>query len=146
MEINEFIDATSRIETYYGKEYTKEQAQIMFEELKELESNRYKKLISVVLRKCKYLPRLSDFFDAHNETPKITEEKEKKIIECKKCNGTGYVTYKKKINNGGKLLIYTMAAVCDCGNAQIYRGWEIEDKEHRTNYYTPTLQELGLSN
>lgn len=144
MKLNEFVEATARLEIYYGKEYTKEQAQIMFEELKDFEIERYKKLTSVVLKKCKYLPRLSDFFEADNETPKKTEEKEKKIIECKKCKGTGYIAYKKKIDNGGKYLIYTMAAVCDCGNAQVYRGWEIEDKEHRTSYFTPTIQELGL--
>lgn len=143
MEINEFIEATSKVETYYGKDYTKEQSQIMFEELKDFELERYKKIISVVLRKCKYLPKLSDFFDAHNETPKKIEEKEKEIIECKKCNGTGYVAYKKKIDNGGEFLIYSMAAICDCGNAQVYRGWEQTD--HKTDYYTPTLQELGLS-
>ena len=64
MQINEFIEATSRLEKYYAKEYTKDQLEIMYDELKHLDISRYKKLISVVMHSEKYLPKLPAFFDA----------------------------------------------------------------------------------
>ena len=146
MQLNEFIEATAKLETYYDKEYTKEKAQIMFEELKNITVERYRKLISATIRKCKYLPRLSDIFEAQLEIIENygDDNKLQEKIECKKCKGSGYIVYKKKIDNGGIPLVYNMAAVCDCGNAEVYRGWETENNAHRTNYFTPTIQELGL--
>ena len=45
MQINEFIEATSKLETYYGKEYSTEQRSIMYDELKDFDLNRYRQLI-----------------------------------------------------------------------------------------------------
>ena len=52
--------------------------------------------------------------------------------------------YKKIIKDGDRELTYDYAAICRCGNAKQYKGWEIQDTKHRSNYYTPYMDELGL--
>ena len=42
MILGEFIEATSRLEQYFGKEYTNEQRQIMFEELSKMPLEKFK--------------------------------------------------------------------------------------------------------
>lgn len=144
MTRGEFVEATSRLEQYYGKEYTTQQLQIMFEELNTLAIERYRRLISAVIRKSKYLPKVADIMEANIEEPYTNDNEEKTVIECKKCNSTGYVLYTKIVKNGGKDLKYTYASICDCGNAKQYDGTKIMDKEHRSNYYTPLAVELGI--
>lgn len=143
MQIGEFIESTGRLEKYYGKEYTNEQRQIMFDELKSFSIERYRQLVTSVLKKCKYLPKISDFIEANKEEP-YSQRQEAEKVECKKCNSTGYRTYTKIIRDGTRELKNTYAALCDCGNAKQYKGWEIEDKQHFSNFYVPTIKELGL--
>lgn len=137
MNRSEFVETTSRMEQYYGKEYTTQQLQIMFEELSSLSVERYKKLISVVIRKSKYLPKIADIIEANLEEPYTNNDKPKETIDCKKCNSTGYILYTKLLKNGGKDLKYTYASICSCGNAKQYDGTIIVDKEHRSNFYIP---------
>lgn len=145
MTQSEFIEITARIENYYGKEYTTEQRKIMYEELGDFTTERYRKLVSSVLRKCKFLPRISDFIEANKEEPYSTSSKEETPkIECSICGGTGIVIYKRKIVDGDRELVYDYAAICRCGNTKQYKGWEIQDVKHRSNYYTPYIDELGL--
>lgn len=144
MQIGEFIEATGRLEKYYGKEYTNEQRRIMYDELKEFSLERYRQLVSAVLRKSKYLPRVVDFIEANKEEPYTQKQEEFEKVECKKCNSTGYITYTKTITDGSKKLEIIYAALCNCGNAKQYKGWEMEDKKHSSNFYVPTIQELGL--
>lgn len=144
MQANEFIEATSRLEKYYGKEYSKEQLEIMFEELKTMDISRYKQLISVVMRSEKYLPKLVAFFDADKNVSYAQEEKERQKVQCKKCNSTGYVIYTKVIKDGTRNFSNVYGALCDCENAKQYKGWEIEDKIHSSNFYVPSIHELGM--
>ena len=60
MEINEFIEVTNRIEQYFDKEYSNEQRQIMYEELKNMSKEKYKIAVNECIKKCKYLPKLAD--------------------------------------------------------------------------------------
>ncbi len=145
MEISEFIEATNRLERYFDKEYTKDQMQEAYKELKEFEIERYQFLISQAIRECKFLPKVADFFRINSENPHVTVKEKKEKVYCKKCNSTGYVIYKKKIDNGSQVFYNQYAAVCECGNSSIYKGLDIKDKEHRTDFYTPTVQELGLA-
>lgn len=144
MQIGEFIESTGRLEKYYGKEYTNEQRQIMFDELKDFSIERYRQLVSSVLKKCKYLPKISDFIEANKEEPYSQKQEEFEKIKCKKCNSTGYIIYAKIIRDGTKEFKNTYAALCSCGNSKQYKGWEIEDKKHLSNFYVPTIKELGL--
>ena len=146
MQIGEFIEATGRLEKYYDKEYANEQRQIMFDELQGLDINRYKKLISLVIKTSKFLPKVADILEVNRQQPYNIDKEEKQKIECKKCNGTGYLLYTKRINNGDRFLKYTYAAICDCGNATQYDGTKINDKEHRSKYYISYAKELNLVN
>jgi len=145
MILGEFIEATRRLETYYGKEYTKEQLKIMHEELGNIELPRYRKLISVVIRKCKFLPKVADLIEASVEEPYTAKQDEEEKIDCKKCNSTGYLIYMKIINDGNRELKYQYASICSCGNSRQYKGWEISDKRYRSKYYTPMAEEIGIS-
>ena len=129
MQINEFIEATSRLETYYGKDYTTEQRSIMYEELKDLEVNRYRQLISAVLKTSKYLPKIADFIETNKDVP-YEKKIDNEIVECDICNGTGYVNYKKIV--GKAKLEYDYACRCTCVNGL-----------NKCNDI-PTYQELGI--
>lgn len=143
MQTSEFIEATSRLEIYYGKEYSVEQRTIMYDELKDMEISRYRKIISAVIRKSKFLPKIADIIEANIEEPYSSQNQENKV-ECSKCKSTGYVLYTKIIKNGDKENKYTYGAICNCGNAKKYEGWTIADTQHRTDFYTPYASELGL--
>lgn len=144
MEVDEFIEATTKIEDYYDKEYTLKQRKIMYEEMKHLEIARYRKVCSAVIRRCKYLPKIVDFLEEEKNLPKQKEAQNSEKVYCDKCKGTGYRTYFKKIKNGSKLFIYQYAATCECNNAIPYKGWEISNKEHRSNFYIPSFLSLGF--
>ncbi len=132
MQTQEFIEATRRLEKYYNKEYTSEQIGIMYDELKHLDIERYRQLISAALRKCVNKPKIADFYMLDQELPYSTNEEQAEVIECKKCNSTGYVTYKKFITDGGKRLEYIYAARCDCENG------------NNAQKRVPTAHQLGL--
>lgn len=143
MQISEFVEATARLETYYNKEYTKEQRQIMFQELGDFKLDRYKFLISLAIKTCKYLPKISEIIQIDKDNPPKNSEEKKINVECSKCNSTGYIIYKKRIIDYDKTLEYSYAAICNCGNAKQYKGWEIKG-DYKSNYYTPMAEELNL--
>ena len=129
MTIGEFIEATNRLENYYGKEYTKEQLKIMHEELQDLSIDRYKQLISAIMKKSKFLPKIADFLEVDNEIP-YSRKEDQKIVECNICNGTGYIFYKKTIADEN--MTYNFACRCECENGR------------NKNKQIPTYQELGI--
>ena len=152
MQINEFIEATGRLETYYGKELTTEQMQIMFEELKNISIDRYVKLISKCLRKCRTMPRISDIISANMELSGETGQEEKRqVMPCSKCDGSGYVLYTKYIANGSIRIPYTFAARCDCENAQYVNskvstykefGIEISNRVNQVNDISRSIERI----
>lgn len=143
MTNGEFIEATSRLEKYYEKEFSIEQQKIMFEELKEMPVEKYKKAITYCIRNSKFLPKIADILNAMNEA-KVTVAKEITRIECKNCKGIGYIPYYRQIENGGKKITYQYFAVCECGNEKRYDGRVISDTEHRSKFYIPLISEIGL--
>ncbi len=132
MQINEFIEATSRLEKYYNKEYTTAQLDIMYEELKDFSIERYRQLISAAIRKCTIKPKVADFYTIDSEMPRTKDEPNEEIEECKKCKKTGYVTYKKYITDGGKKIEYIYAARCNCTNGNL------------ASKRVPTVEQIGL--
>ena len=143
MQSGEFVEATTRLEQYYGKEYTNEQRQIMFDELQNLPIERYKQLISMLIKKSKFLPKIADFTEVDIETPYTIQDKIQ-TTECKKCNSTGYLIYTKVIKDGNRELKNQYACLCNCGNAKKYEGWNVSDKRYESEFYTPFAQEIGL--
>ena len=116
MTSGEFIETTSRLEKYYDKTYTKDQLQIMFKELKEMGIDRYRQLISAIIRKNKFLPKVADFIEMDKEIPRA-EQKTTEKVDCEKCGGEGFILYKKLIENGpNKKIEYQFGARCDCAN------------------------------
>ena len=144
MTQSEFIEATSRIEQYYNKEYTNEQRRIMFKELEDINIERYRQLVSTVIRKSKFLPKIADFVEANVETPFSTPKDTLQKIECKKCNSTGYLVYTKIIKDGERQFKNQYACVCTCGNVRKYEGWKVTDKRYRSDFFTPYAQEIRI--
>lgn len=144
MTQSEFVEATSRVEQYYDKEYTNEQRRIMFKELENIGIDRYRQLVSMVIRKSKFLPKIADFIEANIETPFSTQKDDLQKVECKKCNSAGYLVYTKVIKDGDREFKNQYACVCTCGNARKYEGWKVTDKRYRSNFFTPLVQELGI--
>ena len=144
MTQSEFIEATSRLETYFDKDYTTGQSQEMFKELKDMNIERYRQLVSAVIRKSKFLPKIADFVEANIEVPFSAQKDDLQKVECKKCNSTGYLIYTKVIKDGNREFKNQYASVCDCGNARKYEGWKVTDKRYRSDFYTPLAVEIGL--
>jgi 5-methylcytosine-specific restriction endonuclease McrBC regulatory subunit McrC len=70
MQISEFIQATSQLEKYFKKDYTEQQRQIMFEQLKDLSIEQYQNAIHVAFGKCKFLPRVAELKEYSKENSK----------------------------------------------------------------------------
>lgn len=120
----DFIEATGRLESYYGKEYTTEQRQIMFEELKNINIDRYKQIIARYIRTNKFLPKVADILEINSElTINIIKEKAEEIEKCNKCDSRGFILYKKedKENNYN----YTYVCRCTCKNANKYLAFPL---------------------
>lgn len=132
MLTHEFVEATSRLEKYYNKEYTTAQLEIMYDELKHFDIERYRQLISAALKKCQNKPKIADFYLLDAEIPRNSDENAIEKVECTKCNGTGYITYKKFMTDGNKKLEYIYAARCNCENG------------NNAQRRVPTAKELGL--
>ena len=144
MTIDEFTKVTTEIENFYQKEISDEQKKIWFNELKGMNVDRFRYVVSQVYRTCKFLPKLADIIDINTSLGYSQVRKEEKITNGKKCKNTGYITYWKKIKNGDKEIPCQFMALCSCGKQRQYKGWEISEERYRTNYYTPFASELGL--
>ena len=117
----EFVQATSRLENYFDKEYKQEQ---------------YTKAVKYCIRNCKYLPKLADITSADISIVKTQSSKDINFVKCDKCNGEGFIKYFRQKRDGDRVLKYEYIALCTCENAE---------KQRKINGYNlPTLAELGL--
>lgn len=130
MQINEFIEATNRVEKYFEKEYTNEQRQIMYEELQNISLEKYQKALDSCLRNCKFLPKLADILKFFNEINNVNYEKKREYTPCKICRGSGVVKYTKIFQENGYK--YDFACRCTCKNGEYY------------SKQIPTFEELGV--
>lgn len=155
MTDTEFIEETGKLEKYYGKELETFQLKIWKEELGHLSLTRYRQIIRQIFKISKFMPKLADIIEINSSLiseKKQTEETE--TVECSRCKGLGFITYAKLIDNGvideekniTEKISYQYFARCDCanGNKYIYDGSKIQDSEHRSKYYVPSITELGL--
>ena len=103
---------------------------------------RFNYILSEIYKTNKFMPKLADILQVHKQIPYTAQKEEREIKnDCKKCNGTGYVFYIKEINNRK----YQYAAVCDCGRREKYNGTKCTDAKNKSNYYIPTITEIGLN-
>lgn len=112
----DFVDITTEMEKFYEKEYNDEQRKYIFETFKNLPKERYRQVVNIVFRTCKFLPKLADLIEIEQNLPKEKKE-EKEKVDCKLCNGTGFINYTKLIPNGDKKLEYQFVARCGCANS-----------------------------
>ena len=115
MTAQEFINVTSRAETYYGKEYTNDQKKIMYDMLKTWTLKDYAKAITYCIENCKYLPKIADLkqFKADYKPNYKPEQDNFNYIDCKKCN-KGFISYYKPFEK----YKYEYIALCTCENGQ----------------------------
>ena len=131
----EFIQATSRLENYYDKEYTTEQLKIMFDMLKEWNIQKYIRAINYCIRNNKFLPKVADLTSAESDNNQVVEKPKIDFIKCNKCS-EGFVRYFKELQNGGKTIKYEYLALCTCENGH---------KQREINGYNfPSIAEIGL--
>lgn len=123
MTIEEFIETTKQIENYYGKEYTEEQKKIIFDNLKILPIARYRMIVAQIFRICQYMPNLAKIIEINNLTK--YEPKKEERTDCKKCNGNGYIVYKKEIEDGEKKWLCDYVARCNCAKGNVYKAFPI---------------------
>ena len=136
MTNEEFIQATSRLEGYFDKEYKTEQLKEMFIAVKGWTIEKYTKAVNYCIRNCKYLPKIADLTNADTATVQTQSTKTIEYTKCEKCNGEGFIKYFKKKIDGNRTLKYEYIALCTCENAK---------KQKEINKFNlPTLAEIGL--
>lgn len=139
------MNEVKQLENFYGKELTDEQKQIWFKELKNLEILRFKHIEGQIYKTLKFMPKLADIIEINSNLGYSQIKKDENNTKCKKCKGTGYVLYTKLIDNGtGGKIRNVYGAICTCRQKPKYEGWKITDENHRTNYYTPYVEEIRI--
>lgn len=127
MTLEEFDEETQKIEKFYEREIPEEQRKVWFTEFKKINITRYRYIIGQAYRQCKFMPKLADMIE-FNEKIGIEKKQNNKIVDCQKCNSTGFIFYKKKFNGN----IYDMVCRCDCVNGM------------KMCKEIPTIQEIGI--
>ncbi len=134
MTNQEFVQATSRIEKYFEKEYTTDQLREMFEAVKRWDINKYAKAVTNCIRNCKYMPKIIDLLNA--EPVEKQEKQEIDFVKCDKCNSTGFIKYFVKEKNGDGFINYEYLALCNCENGM--------NQRKINGYRFPFASELNL--
>lgn len=128
----EFIKTTTEIEKYYQEEYNAEQRKYIYDTFKELPKERYAQIVQRAIKNCKYLPKIANLLEMQQLLPK-EKEQEKPKVECKACNGTGFVFYIKNIPiYGDRTMPYQYVARCLCENGK------------NQSQAIPDVREIGL--
>lgn len=133
MEQVKFLEEIRTLEAFFEKKLSIEQATDWYSELKDFPIEKLRIAIREAKTNCKFMPKLAEFLEFIRQIKLENQEEEK--IECKKCNGTGYLIYIKKILNGNRIIDYPHACVCNCGNARQYY-------DKRTGYSVPSENEI----
>lgn len=132
----DFVEATSKLEHYFDKEYKTDQLKIMFDFFKSWSIEKYRKAINYCIKNNKYLPKIADLTNADIDFAQVKNKENLEFTKCNKCNGEGFIKYFKTIQNGEKPITYEYIAFCTCENAKMQR--EIN------KYDLPTLAEVGM--
>lgn len=139
MNNKEFIEYIQELENYYGQQLNDTERDIWFNNLQFMSIERFNYIISEIFKINKFMPKLSEILEIHKSIPYDKEEQEIKQ-HCDKCNDTGYIIYTKIVEG----MPYQYSAVCDCNRQNRYDGSKITDLRAKSNYYIPTVNEIGL--
>lgn len=144
MKIEEFSKVIEQMEKFYQKEITDEQKQIWYKELRNLDLARFNYIIAQIYRTLKFMPKLADILEINANLGYSQMKKQNDVKKCSKCNGTGYLLYKKIISNGENKTENVYGAVCSCRQKMKYEGWKITDERNRSNFYMPYIEEIEI--
>lgn len=139
----EFVEETANIEKFFNKELSEFERVVWFKEFKNTSIERYRQVINQVYRNCKFMPKLADMVSINNELKTTTIPTEVTKEECKKCNGNGFIIYKKIIGDGNNKKAYDFVARCDCSNGLDY-AYDERNMSSKGKYYIPTISEINL--
>lgn len=141
MNNKDFLDNVQVLENVYKQELSADELRIWYDNLKFMTTERFCYIIAEVYKTCKYMPKLSEILAIHKSIPYTAMQEQKEIKgDCPKCGNTGYVIYTKQKEGHS----YQFTAVCDCGRQQRYDGRQCTDAKNQSDYYIPTITEIGL--
>lgn len=128
MTTKEFLIEIKRLELNYGKELEEELKRQWFQEFKQMTIERFKLIVTTVMKREKYMPRLYELFQVNKELASLEINKnEIKKYKCSICGGDGFIVY-SKINKGFN---YEYVCKCMCRNAEKYKAY-------------PSFEQVGL--
>ena len=117
-----------------------------FECLKDVEYGLVMKAIKELMQTKIFMPTISEIREIAETYKRAMIKNQPKLppVECKRCNGTGFIMYKKKTNN----MEYSYIASCDCtsGNDYKYDGTKVADERSRSEYYIPSISDVVKTN
>lgn len=141
MEIKQFNKETNRLTKYYDKEYNEYQLKEIYNAIKEISIEHYRRIVNEALKTEKYLPKLVEILELKEKT-EIQDNTykppvENKQVKCEHCKGSGLIKFYEKRNGG---IEYEFLARCKCENAKQYDNW-LDDKG---NNLFPSAIQLNL--
>lgn len=142
MNREDFLKYIEELQNFYGQKLSQTELEVWYDNLKTMTMQRFNLILSEIYKTSKFMPKLADILQVHNQIPYTATQPEKKMTgHCEKCNDTGYVTYYKDIDG----MKYQYAAVCDCGRQSRYDGTKCIDQRNKSDYYIPIAQEISLN-
>lgn len=148
LEKQKFLDNLKKLELIVGKDYEKDAVKLMYIELQSCRVETFEQAINNLLKTIRFLPKLIDITEEMkkvSELNRIQINQNTKENKCKKCNGTGYLIYKKKKIDGDRIWWSDYCTICNaCYTQKLYDGSKLKDVKHRNNYYMKDPNELGL--
>lgn len=133
MTLAEFLEVTNEIESFYGTEgkpktLNTAESNIWYEELKNLNQDRYREISREIFRTSQYMPKLAEVIRLNKLMPKEkVEKKEIEKEECHLCFGDGI--FEVMYDQSG--YIYSLPLKCICKNGEKYAE-------------LPSIKEYGL--
>jgi len=142
MSEEEFYKYVTEMQNFYGQKLSDIELRVWYDSLKFMTIQRFNFILSEIYKTNKYMPRLAEILQVHNQIPYVsTQKKEIENNKCEKCDNTGYVRYYKNIDDQQ----YLYMAVCDCGRQEKFDGRKCLDPKNKSEYYIPTMQEINLN-
>lgn len=131
MKLEEFLEETETLETFFEKPLNSEQSKMWYEEFKSYPVEKYRRMVLKAKQTQKFMPKLADMIEIAEKdvdaTP--TQEEHFEEVKCKKCRNSGLILY----YDDKKAPHY---ALCDCDN--------IKNIPEGIRHRIYTAKELGI--
>lgn len=139
MELQDFIKETKRLTDYFEKEYNTQQEKELYQRIKDISVEHYRRIINTIIDKEERLPKANKILDYKELTYDLQSYKPEvyKQVKCNHCKGSGLIKFYEKRNGG---IEYEFLARCNCENAKQFDKW-IDEKG---NNLFPSAIELNL--